>query len=711
MTDKPNGIEFGELALLPNEGAKGAAIETAQDLEAASPSNWDALISDLEKLASRVEALPLLACPEDLVLVLLTLRREASDWRSRCHGLFGALGLTFIGSRHLANHVDRHFDETPAAMRSAVAVLAVGSRLELLEAAERAKRLNRPIFEKLSLVESIRLAEPRDRIRTTGSDEIDDFEAALRLMPGRDNLFPYAPFKDYAIALGFRIHEHHLHEIDGILYVLLNGPRERIPALAEFSFLRQVTEMPKLRSVISPTRMVEATPKDAAIYRIVLPAPSTPPPDFNVIVMDGGLPAEHPVGPWLKEIVLADPTQEGCEDYSEHGLAVISANLFGPMSATGPVRPPHSIVTICRVLDKNTDKDDPITMIRALHRVEKYAKKDAFINISFGPSLSASDDAISAWTSTLDRLVRTLNAFVTVAVGNNGESDADVMPGASAETRIQVPADAINVIGVGALDTIGSDWRRAAYSAEGPGRKPSVVKPDLSAFGGSEREPFLVLAPGAEPSLRQEMGTSFAAPYVCRQAIGLRALGGPKLSMLGIKALLVHYADRRDQNILEVGWGRVPEASEAFSGRLGESRLVFQGSLPSNGRFAARLKEPEGGWKRKMRILATFCFNAIVSINDPASYGETALEAVFFRDMDAGIDGASSPEPFFDLDGGVVNPGVDSLDVNMATVRSNYKDFGDADLIAPGFVIKPIYHDGQERQPIDLSLVVSVIQT
>jgi hypothetical protein len=708
MTDKPNGIEFGEMALLPDE-----RTEPVPGRETASPPNRDALISDLEALVSHMGSLPSRACPEDLVTVLLTLRRDSSAWRSRCRELFGSLELTFIGSRHLTRHVDRRFDGTRAAARSAIAVVAVGSKSRLGEAAERAKRLDAPALERLSVVDSIRLAEPRDRIRTTGSSETGDFEAALRLMPGRDDRFPYIPFKDYAAGLGFRIHEHHLYEMDGLLYVLLDGPRNQIPALAEFTFLRQVTEAPKLRSVKPPIRATDddVAPLgdgDSAAGRIVLPAPASPPPDFEVIIMDGGIPADNPVKPWLKEIVLADPAQDDCDGYAEHGLAVTSANLFGPMSATGRIQPPRSVVTFCRVLDKGTDKDDPLTMTRALRRVERYAKKDAFINISFGPSLSTSDDVVSAWTSRLDNLARTLNAFITVAAGNNGESVADVAPGSSATTRIQVPADAINVIGVGALDTTGPDWRRAPYSAEGPGRRPTVVKPDLSAFGGSEREPFLVLAPGAEPRLRQEMGTSFAAPCVSRQAIGLRALCGPKLSMLGVKALLVHYAERRGQNMLEVGWGRVPEADEAFSGRSGESRLVYQGSLPPNRFYAVRLREPEGGWKGKKRILATFCFNAVVSLHDPAAYGETALEAVFFRDMDAGLAGSSPPVPFFDLDGDEVNRDVDYREVNMDTVKKNYKDFDGADLVAPGFVIRAADQNDQTRQPIDISLVVSV---
>ena len=80
-------------------------------------------------------------------------------------------------------------------------------------------------------------------------------------------------------------------------------------------------------------------------------------------------------------------------------------------------------------------------------------------------------------------------------------------------------------------------WARAPYSAVGPGRSPGVVKPDLMAFGGDAAKYFHVLSPGKKPTLAPQLGTSFASPYLLRNAVGIRAIMGDELTPLAIKAL------------------------------------------------------------------------------------------------------------------------------------------------------------------------------
>ncbi|MDR1423865.1 MAG: S8 family serine peptidase [Azoarcus sp.] len=108
----------------------------------------------------------------------------------------------------------------------------------------------------------------------------------------------------------------------------------------------------------------------------------------------------------------------------------------------------------------------------------------------------------------------------------------------SGNARVQVPSDCVNALAVGATNDIGEGWARASYSAIGPGRSPGVVKPDLMAFGGDGDKYFHVLSPGKTPSLAPQRGTSFASPYLLRNAVGIRAILGAALSPLAIKALL-----------------------------------------------------------------------------------------------------------------------------------------------------------------------------
>ena len=58
--------------------------------------------------------------------------------------------------------------------------------------------------------------------------------------------------------------------------------------------------------------------------------------------------------------------------------------------------------------------------------------------------------------------------------------------------RIQAPADGVNVLGVGACDSMGEAWQRASYSSIGPGRSPGIVKPEIVVFGSCDSAPFLV---------------------------------------------------------------------------------------------------------------------------------------------------------------------------------------------------------------------------
>ena len=80
------------------------------------------------------------------------------------------------------------------------------------------------------------------------------------------------------------------------------------------------------------------------------------------------------------------------------------------------------------------------------------------------------------------------------------------------------------------------------------------------AFGGNPAAKYFhVLAPNVKPVLTPQLGTSFAAPYLLRSAVGVRAILGGDLTPLAIKALLVHAADPGEHDPVEVGWGKIPE--------------------------------------------------------------------------------------------------------------------------------------------------------
>ena len=369
----------------------------------------------------------------------------------------------------------------------------------------------------------------------------------------------------------------------------------------------------------------------------------------KVAILDGGLPKHHVIGPWLRSYRILDINAEDGLDGPEHGLAVTSAFLFGPIQPNGAAARPFAYVDHLRVLDKNADTEDPLELYRTLGFVEEVllSRQYQFVNLSLGPDLPIEDMDVHAWTSVIDDLLSDGDTLMTVAIGNNGQRDR-----ALGLARVQVPSDCVNALAVGAANNTEVGWARAPYSAVGPGRSPGVVKPDLMAFGGDATKYFHVLSPSKKPVLAPQLGTSFASPYLLRSAVGIRAILGVEVTPLAIKALLVHAADPSTHDKLEVGWGKVPEdLMSIITCPPGVARVVYQGELKPGKYLRAPLPLPVGGLNGNIRLTATFCYASPTDPQDAAAYTRAGLETVF-RPNDGKIkDGKANANTkgFFDM--------------------------------------------------------------
>jgi hypothetical protein len=168
----------------------------------------------------------------------------------------------------------------------------------------------------------------------------------------------------------------------------------------------------------------------------------------------------------------------------------------------------RSVVDHFRVLDQQSE-GDPFELYDALARIRDVlqTRKYSFVNLSIGPALPIEDHEVHAWTAVLDSLLCDGETLTTVAVGNDGEKDHE-----SGNARVQVPSDSVNFLAVGAANSRGKYWTRAAYSCIGPGRSPGLIKPEVLGFGGSEKEPFFVLDPTLTIAT-PDAGTSYALPW------------------------------------------------------------------------------------------------------------------------------------------------------------------------------------------------------
>ena len=424
----------------------------------------------------------------------------------------------------------------------------------------------------------------------------------------------------------------------------IQADRITISKLAKFTFVRVIRPVPRLRGIRPIQRNY------GPLAQCKLPAEGPVSSEIKVAILDGGLPSEHAISPWLKSYRVLDDHAEDDPDGLEHGLAVSSAFLFGPISNKSEAKRPYSYIDNLRVLDNKTCQEDPLELYRTLGFIEEVllSRQYQFINLSLGPDLPIEDTEVHAWTSVIDDLLSDGETLMTVAVGNNGEMDRK-----SGNARIQVPADCVNALAVGACDTVNdTEWKRAPYSAIGPGRSPGVMKPDLVAFGGDTDEYFHVLGKGKKPVIIPQLGTSFASPYALRAAVGVRAILGNDLSLLAIKALLIHASKQLDHPCTEVGWGKLPEdLNDIIVSPDGVARIVYQGELKPGKYLRAPLPIPEGGLKGRINLAATFCYATTTDPQDPASYTKAGLE-VTFRPNDSKIkDGKQNAETkgFFEL--------------------------------------------------------------
>ncbi|MBH1404618.1 S8 family peptidase [Stenotrophomonas maltophilia] len=624
----------------PKRGMDKAEVYTLQQAQ-------QRLLPQFAAVSEHLDALPADACPGDLGVARLTLNPSYIARSFFPSAMLRSVGLESIGSRAVKVTPEAWSKKGPPRESTTTELFVVGRREVFRQLEGWAVRVEPESSEAkdLSRIERFAAFEPQDRIVSLGEGKDRFFEVGVHLLPGDNDQFVQRAFAKYATQISVRVHAELAFTAGNLWFIPAEGKHESVSRLAEFSLVRVIRPMPKLRGMRPAHRSAGVTV--ACNLPMEQPLSSEP----KVAILDGGLPRQHSIAPWLHTYRMLDEHAADDPEGLAHGLGVTSAFLFGPIAPNGIAARPYSYVDHLRVLDRETDAEDPLELYRTLGFVEEVllSRQYQFINLSLGPDLPIDDTDVHAWTSVIDDLLSDGDTLMTVAVGNNGALDR-----ASGNARVQVPSDCVNALSIGAADDVASGWSRAAYSAIGPGRSPGVVKPDLMAFGGdaTHSKYFHVLAEGTKPTLIPQLGTSFASPYLLRNAVGIRAILGADLSPLAIKALLVHSADPSSHDKLEVGWGKVPEElMDVITCPAGVARVVYQGELKPGKYLRAPLPLPISGLQGKIRLKATFCYASPTDPQDAVAYTRAGLDVVF-RPSDKKIqEGKANADTkgFFDM--------------------------------------------------------------
>jgi hypothetical protein len=675
----------------------------------------------INRVADDVAALPAAACPNDQAVAVLTLHPRFIAKTSFPSRLLSVIGLEAIGSRAAAIVPDegrkkpRKETEKPAPPKPSPTtdIYVAGDRSAIRNWATNVTRWTEGSLgvEELGRIEDMHVPTPEERLRPVRPQNATPLLEVV--LQGAYHDYVIEGFRDYLKGLDIKVDLDRRQHVEGLCFLAVRAPRHLHKEIARFAFLRVAREMPTMRE-LRPAQIIRSVPGPS--FPCILPDGGPVNPELRVAVFDGGVPKEANLQTWvnLKELPgLADAVPA----FQAHGLAVTSALLFGSLENGKPAEKPFAPVDHYRVLDEKTKHDPESNYYQVLERITSILsqQKYDFVNLSVGPEVAFDDDVPHLWTVKLDKLFSDGRTFVSVAAGNTGELGAE-----SGAGRIQSPSDGVNVLCVGACDSLATKWKRAPYSSLGPGRSPGFMKPDVVAFGGSAGTPFWALGNKKVGYAVGIEGTSFSSPLALRTAIGVRAHLGPVIQALALKALLIHHSKTLDHPIEEVGWGQIPyDIEDLITCGSGIVHILYQDKIERGKYVRAAIPVPSTPMNGAVEITATFCYSTEIDPEHPDTYTRAGLDIKFRPDKDKRTlhDGKRSvlPDsaPFFQIKSMFsANEGLRHDAHQWETCVKRSKTFRAASLKDPAFDIhynaRKGGHQDNSAQPIPYALVVTV---
>lgn len=640
MTDRPNyllgyGERLAESVVVKKGGGKKISPYSFGE-------SRQRLSGMLVETVQELDEIPEDACPDDQVVASLTLHPEYLAKTYYPATFLREADIRPVGSRARSITPGRRSRGREPEEMITTEYFVAGRRTAFNNLAEFIPEWTEdaPGASDLKAIEEIASFSPKDRIKSIERNDGEDIplEVVLHASEKRSDKFILDGFRQYSEGLGVAPDFERSFFAGGLCFLRMYAPLDLTDKLALFSFLRVVREMPRLRTVVPIVRGIHNRPQAAQ-----LPDVSAIDPSLRVAIFDGGIAEGSPLLPWVNPYDVPG-VGRATDDFLWHGETVTSALLFGSPDDPSNVEAPSCHVDHFRVIDEDTGQDG-YELYDVLERIKTVLEthNHEFISLSIGPSLPVEDDDVNAWTSVIDEQLADGRCLAGLAAGNTGHEPEDPI---LELWRVQVPSDCVNGLTVGASDVIANDWARAPYSSMGPGRAPGIVKPDLVAFGGSDRQPFWVFDPDTENRLVGTAGTSYATPAVIRAGAGIRARFGPVLSPLAIKALLIHRTDANGHMREEVGWGRVPgSVDDIITCPNSCVRIVYQDEITASKYRRLRIPIPDN-LRGMVTITATFCFATEVDPEHPGNYTRSGLEITFRpNDENYANEKAKHPKP------------------------------------------------------------------
>jgi len=577
----------------------------------------------LNTAVDTIDRLPEAACPQDKAVAALTINPEYLAKSYFPTDLLRATGLEAIGSRQKKITAEKRSRMRTPEEKITTELFVMGDRSALRRWNATFSRWveNDSASRDILSIEEIKAPSSTDKIK--GQLPIEGnavFEVVLHTdeLLGERVILP--AFREYLNTLDVDPDFSHRFYASGLGFLEIEAPVEIAELIAQFSALRVIRQMPQLR-VLRPTLRSPTLPSQT----ITLPTEAPIDTEISVAIFDGGVPDNHPITQWVTPIDTLGVGAPTNELYT-HGVGVTSALLFGHIKPSEELKRPYCFIDHYRVLD-NEPGSNPSELYEVLERIDGVLSETEydFVNLSLGPWLPIEDDDVHAWTAVLDDRMGKSDTLAAIAVGNDGEGDA-----ITGLNRIQVPADCVNAMAIGACDSPENTWQRAAYSSVGPGRSPGIIKPDLVDFGGAIERPFLALSASATPMVEATGGTSFSTPTVLRTAAGVYAQFKSGLNLLAIRTLLVHRSEQSDLPKDEIGWGRIAQNIDDIILCDDDTiRIVYQGEISPAKYQRIQVPMPDIDISGNVNVSATLCYKSKTDPHHPGNYTRAGLEVAF----------------------------------------------------------------------------------
>ena len=574
-----------------------------------------------------IRALPMEACPADRAVAIVTMHPRFISKSDFPEDLLRSAGLSSIGSRSAEITPEKWGVRKHPDQASTDQLFVVGTRTSFAQWADGFRTLaeNSRVSEAFRKVEDVSAFEAETKVRSIPADRDSVMLEIVLHNAGDEGVV--RSFVEYASLFSANVYVEKRQDIGGLTFFPVEVSSSNVVEIAKHSFVRVARGMPSLRP-LHPSLTRNSTGNGT--FQVAMPDGPALDDGSEAVIFDGGIPrsALADLASWVS---VTDPPGIGPSnpEYEEHGLGVTSAFLFGPLSPVQPPGNPFVRVNHVRVLDVNSGRQGPLAyeMYDVIERITSHLDQNkgrySFVNLSIGPDISVLDDDVSYWTAALDQRFTGSQFIPAIAAGNSG-----LMDPTSGLNRIQPPGDAINALSVGAADRTIGPWRRADYSSIGPGRAPGLVKPDVVGFGGSQSQPFNVVAPNGRS--KPVCGTSFATPLSLRSSAGAWIQLGDRVTSLAVRALMVHRAQDDENSRLEVGWGKFEVDPDLMvTCPDDEPLIIYEGSLPAGTHLRAPVPVPDIPLEGMVTITATILIEPKTDPAFAASYTQSGFEAVF----------------------------------------------------------------------------------